>query len=83
VLVIQELLQSTLEFAFEDGGEFLEHLLQGRHLLLNIRQLAFKPAGSGGQGWLGARRRGCRAAHRGGTLGIATATGCCLGFVLR
>jgi len=48
VLVIQELLQPTLEFALEDGGQFLEHLLQGRHLLLNIRQLPFKPAGDGG-----------------------------------
>jgi hypothetical protein len=54
--MIQELLQSSLEFALENGGKFLEHLLQGRHLLLNIRQFAFKPAGCGGQGWLGVRR---------------------------
>jgi len=56
VLVIQELVQPSLEFALEDGGEFLKHLLQGRHLLLNIRQFPFKPAGGGGQGWLGAGR---------------------------
>ena len=83
VLVIQELLQPSLEFALEDGGEFLEHLLQGRHLLLNIRQLPFKPAGGGGQRWLGARRRGARAGDRSGTLGIATSTGCCQGFGFR
>jgi hypothetical protein len=83
VLVIQELLQPSLEFALEDGGEFLEHLLQGRHLLLKIRQLPFKPAGGGGQGWFGAsRRRGGRAGDRGRTLGISTATGCCHGFAL-
>jgi hypothetical protein len=56
VLVIQELVQPSLEFALEDGGEFLEHLLESRHLLLNIRQLPFKPTGGRGQGWLGARR---------------------------
>ena len=82
VLVIQELLQPTLEFALEDGGQFLEHLLQGRHLPFNIRQLPFKPAGGGGQGWFGAPRRGGRAGDRDGTLGIATATGCCHGFAL-
>ncbi len=82
VLVIQELLQPTQEFALKDGGQFLEHLLQGRHLLLNIRQLPFKPAGGGGQGWFGASRRGARAGDRGGTLGISTATGCCHGFAL-
>jgi hypothetical protein len=81
--MIQELLQSSLEFALENGGKFLEHLLQGHHLLLNIRQLAFKPAGCGGQGWLGVRCRGGRVAYRGGTLGIATATRCCHGFALR
>jgi len=43
-MVIQHLLQLTLEFPLENGGEFLEHLLQGRHLLLDIRQFAFKPA---------------------------------------
>jgi len=44
VLVIQHLLQPTLEFPLENGGEFLEHLLQGRHLLLNVHQFAFQPA---------------------------------------
>jgi hypothetical protein len=83
VLVIQELLQPSLEFALEDGGEFLEHLLQGRHLLLNIRQFPFKPAGGRGQGWLGARRRGVWAGDRSRTLGIAPSTGCCQGFGLR
>jgi len=90
VLVIQELLQPTLEFALEDGGQFLEHLLQGRHLLFKIRQLPFKPAAGGGTGSFGARCRGGRAGDRDGTLGIATAiptaiataTGCCHGFAL-
>ena len=82
VLVIQELLQPTQEFALEDGGQFLEHLLQGRNLPFKIRQLPFKPAGGGGQGWFGAPRRGGRAGDRDGTLGIATATGCCHGFAL-
>jgi len=44
VLVTQQLLQPALEFPLEDGGKFLEHFLQGRHLLLNVCQFAFQPA---------------------------------------
>jgi hypothetical protein len=42
--MIQNLLQPALEFPLENGGEFLEHLLQGGHLLLDVREFPFKPA---------------------------------------
>jgi hypothetical protein len=77
------MVQPTLEFALKDGGEFLEQLLKGRHLLLNVGQFALKLAGGCGYGWLGARRRGGYAVDRGGTLGIPTASGCCPGFIAR